>query len=378
MAKKFYDNGESKMLADLEILPLSHFLYMCLRLSFDRAPDCGLFKIRVKEMIAITGLDRSVITDTLLPELVRHNLIVFDNNVLFIPGTAETECFEKKLHSANTHYKQSFMSALIDCESVVSLTSGYGGVNEAVKKFIEYWSESIDWMIAEMSINENELDELEEKDKTEQPDSGRSKRIFSLKKTITAFYSCRTVAARKYAIVEQNTTICQPPAHPLTEKNAPTTNPVFEKSPLPVDLLSTHYQSPPNPLPENTPPSYGNGIGLWEMGKNKEIPIGIKGGAGDFFSHSKFPQQEHSFCIADTSENSDIPDKSGTETALPSGKPTTTDTYNDIEFQPHTKDNVNGQFTINNELRHYGLVSDDSYEGGNEDDDSAVFNTGGD
>ena len=53
MAKKFYDNGESKMLADLEILPLSHFLYMCLRLSFDRAPDCGLFKIRVKEMIAI-------------------------------------------------------------------------------------------------------------------------------------------------------------------------------------------------------------------------------------------------------------------------------------------------------------------------------------
>ena len=378
MAKKFYDNGESKMLADLEILPLSHFLYMCLRLSFDRAPDCGLFKIRVKEMIAITGLDRGVITDTLLPELIRHNLIVFDNNVLFIPGTAETECFEKKLHSANTHYKQSFMSALIDCESVVSLTSGYGGVNEAVKRFIDYWSESIDWMIAEMSINENELVELEEKEKTEQPDSGRCKRIFSLKKTITAFYSCRTVAARKYALVEQNATSYQPHAHHLTEQNAPTTNLVFEKSPLPADLLSTHYQSAPNSLPENTLPTYGNGIGLWEMGKNKEIPIGIKGGAGDFFSHSKIAEREHSFCFADTSEDSEIPDKPSSETALPSGKPMIADTYNEIEIQPHTKDNVNGQFAINNELRHYGLVSDDAYEGGNEGDDSELFNPGDD
>ncbi|MBK9248778.1 MAG: hypothetical protein IPM69_11840 [Ignavibacteria bacterium] len=378
MAKKFYDNGESKMLADLEILPLSHFLYMSLRLCFDRAPDCGLFKVRVKEMISITGLDRSIITDTLLPELVRHYLIVYDNSVLFIPGTAETECFEKKLHSANPHYKQSFMSALIDCESVVSITSGYGGINEAVKKFIEYWSDSIDRMISEMTIFENELLVLEENDKIEVPDSNRSKRIFTLKKSISAFYSCRTLLARKHSLAEQSATTYQPPEHLLTEKSTPPTNPLTEKSTPPTNSLSTHYQPTTNPLRENTPPSYGNGNGLWDMGINKEIPIGFIGGAGEKFSQSKIPEQANSFCFVDTGGVSIEDDKLCLETAQDGGKPLLADTDTDVEFQTIRKDTHNENSTINNELRNYGLVSDDSLEGGNEDVDSEFLNTGGD
>ena len=366
MAKKFYDNSESKRLADLEILPYSHFLYMTLRLSFDKSPDCGLFKVTVKEMISITGMDRSVITDVLLPELTRHELITYDNGVVFIPGTAEAEGFEKKLHSNNPHHKTAFINALRECETVVSIASGYGGVNLAVRRFVEYWSSSIDLLISDMAVLEHELSELEQADKSQPSSPERNKRIYSLKKSIAEFYSCRTIQERKRSYSQGNANPSTTHAEPLAEKTPTHLQPIYNPS-------TTHAEPIPQKLP--TPLGNGNGIGIGIWDKNKEIPFGIPGGAGENF----LPPQGDFF--AGSIEGGHVPDSPAehgylrTETKQDDPEVSTMLESHDLDFSTYNEGNSYGQSFSEHELRDYGLVSDDPFEVGAEGDDSEFFDS---
>ena len=272
MSKKFYDSQESNRLSDLDILPLSHLLYMTLRLAFDKSPDCGLFQCTVKQMMSITGIfDRNLIVEVLLPELKRHNLVYFDNNVVFVPGTAETESCESKLHSGNKHHTTAFLNALKDCESIVSVASNCGGQNLAVKQFIEYWSESIDLLISDMAASEAELSALEimAGNNTINPD--QAKRLVILKKAVAAFYSCKTIAARKKFYSQNSSNPSRTHAEPIGE-NLPThPEPIGENLPTHPEPIQNPSRTHPELIPDFQPTHLGFGYG--KKGEEEKFPI---------------------------------------------------------------------------------------------------------
>ena len=213
MPKKFYDSEESKYLAKKKVLPEARALYKDLRLSFS-IPDCGLGEVLERDMGTISGYGESLIVDVLLPNLVLHELIHYDDGVVFIPNTALTENCLDKILSKNLYNRPAFFKALKSVERNVSVISNCGGQNLAVVAFITWWINVLDNDIAESTA------------KLKQVSSDNSKKIAELTDRINDAYEIKGKLYNSYTIKPTQTPngqpIAQPDQHP---HNNPTDNP---------------------------------------------------------------------------------------------------------------------------------------------------------
>ena len=157
-------------------------------------------------------------------------------------------------------------------------------------------------------------------------------------------------------------------SEPHQDKSANPFRTVSEPFPNSLRTVSEPF---PNTL-SKTPKEYMvNG----SMVKNKEIPFGIPGGAGENF----LPPQGDFF--AGSIEGGHVPDSPAehgylrTETKQDDPEVSTMLESHDLDFSTYNEGNSYGQSFSEHELRDYGLVSDDPFEVGAEGEDSEFFDS---
>ena len=246
---KMFNTAESIDLADMKLQPLAHFLYMTLRVSFPGIFECGLGKVHISEMKNITNLSEEIIKDVLIPELIRNDLIFYDNSVVFIPGTAITEKFftTSRLFGDNgKNFRPVLLKALKQCEGVVSTASNYGGPNLAMKKFVEHWGAELDLLISWFVDKEVELNQLKESVNFP-PTPEQKKQILQLTTTLTEFRLCKTLIARKNSYKFEP---FEAPAEPFEAPAEPFEAPAepFEAPAEPFEAPAEPFEAPAEPF----------------------------------------------------------------------------------------------------------------------------------
>ena len=242
LPKKFFDPDEAKMMADIDIQPLSRLLYMTLRLCHG-IHDSGLGIVRVNEMMNMTGIDRACITGVLLPELKRNELIYYDNSVMFLPQTPIVEGFAGKIipeerkdgkpPTDTWRFKKSFLNHLIYIESNpknLKSESPYGGMNTAILKAFEFLHSEVNEMLQYLMKQEDLLLYAKSTDPSNDKETTRIQMV------IKEYYSS------KLLILYKNRLSVSP------NSNSEPVNHTQSIVPLPVEQFRTPFQTVSNPI----------------------------------------------------------------------------------------------------------------------------------
>ena len=295
MAKRLYDPEESEQMADKNVLPMARALYLFLRTSFPMH-DSGIGNVSIRKMRDLTGFGYTtepqsdsvnlkqvdVIADILIPDLIRHGLIQYDADIIYIPNVAVAESFftPQKLHSGNSKFKASFIAIIKKYESIPSNT---GGINVAFTQFITDNQSSIDQLIAELPVFLTELNEL-------QANNGNPKRIAELKKLFAELKSCKTLAPAA-EILFANPTILpteisepfqSPFEAPLEKSQSP-----FE---APLEIQQTPLENPLNTITQLPKDSSKHLMGMgMGKGNKKDVSFCLEEGCGEFLEPDRAP-----------------------------------------------------------------------------------------
>lgn len=272
LPKKFFDPEEAKMMADIDLLPLSRLLYMTLRLCHG-IHDSGIGIVRINEMVNMTGIDRACITEVLLPELKRNDLVYYDNTIIFMPQIPIAEGFNGKItgrRKTNDEtsekkedvsmqktwmHKKSFVNHLTYLESNpknLKSDSQYGGMNTAILKAFELLDDEVNELVQYLMLQEELLLSA---------DSSNEKEIRILQKNINDYYASSLLIMYKNQLSgNQNSTptanFSQAVSPAAPEKLPNSFETVSQNTPNPFETLSKPFRNPfKTPYPKTANPS---------------------------------------------------------------------------------------------------------------------------
>ena len=255
MAKHLFDPDEAEDLANNDVEPTARLLYMLLRVGFG-LPDCGFGKIAVRQMADLSGLGRSIIVEALIPELVLHGYIVYDNNLIFIKNMSKTEGLTGKLKQR--FMRDAFIKSLSEYQNVSSL---HGGRNRALIAAIKFFESDIQMIISDYYFPDKR--ELSELNSISEPTPDQKKRRAALAESVALCELCKAITEtiqRNFAGFGEKS--------PINDSGMPKTDTPYTP---PIHPLYTTYTKSVHLLDTTSIPHREPIMGMG-MGEDKEFP----------------------------------------------------------------------------------------------------------